>query len=483
MRGKNVILLLTAILMTSCASSRRISRVFEKETSEKSKTADRIPLLPLLYQSGEYTAILPPLFDKDKEGFAIRPLFNKEGDEYAFLFPFAAWNPVLEDGWFGPYVWNKDFNAIFPLFYKDDDKFISPLFFQNKDKWVFLNAYKMGDNAGLFPLFNKNSKEFWMWGLYGWEKGRQSNTHKVLFGLLGNLENKDNGDHTHYLFPYLSHKSNGSTTTGVLPLFFSKENDNGAYSSFLLPFYYYGKEANNDSSLFTLLGGYYKNANSTGLNVTPFWWSGSDKDSSYQLLFPLFYNNNSPKSSTTYLFPWLSNKDQYTSNKFLFPLFWSHSEFDKEGEVEDNFWTIFPLVFGENSKNKSSTKVLFGMLFNQENNKVKLESRSSLLGYLADWESNETNESSSFRFPAFFDWNGLVHKSKTKAKSEGDFLYLYSYEETPTSTKRDIFPGIGWDTGKDESGFSFLWRVFETHERKGKKGGHIFFIPWGDQSS
>ncbi len=60
------------------------------------------------------------------------------------------------------------------------------------------------------------------------------------------------------------------------------------------------------------------------------------------------------------------------------------------------------------------------------------------------------------------------------------FYYGYRSEKKGAHTSRDIFPFLTWDSGPDETRWSFLWR-FLRYERKGeRRGGHVLFIPWGD---
>ena len=60
------------------------------------------------------------------------------------------------------------------------------------------------------------------------------------------------------------------------------------------------------------------------------------------------------------------------------------------------------------------------------------------------------------------------------------FYYGYRSETKAGHTSRDIFPFITWDSGPEETRWSFLWRMLR-YERKGERlGGHVLFIPWGD---
>ena len=158
------------LLVTSCASSRRIKRVFHEDRTSEDRKADRVNAFPLFYVNGEESSLLWPLMDSDKHGFSIRPFFNKEGNEYAALFPLSAWNPVKGDGWIGPFYWDKDKSILFPLYYRDkqhlqvltyyqseDRSVLFPLFYKDKDTTQILTYFYGEDYKCLFPLFYKDN--------------------------------------------------------------------------------------------------------------------------------------------------------------------------------------------------------------------------------------------------------------------------------------------------------------------------------------
>ena len=213
--------------------------------------------------------------------------------------------------------------------------------------------------------------------------------------------------------------------------------------------------------------------------ITPLWWSGSSATGSYKTLLPVFHHNQNGQDETTYLFPWFSSKDANSEHKILLPFYQALKTTDKEGKVTKDGWQVpmfFPLAGKETNESGSRTSSLGGFLFDHE--VVGEMTKGDVLFCMADWQSDL--DSRRFRIPALFSLPGLVdisHKGETSKANY--FFFLYSYEKKPDSVKRDIFPGITWDSGENESGFSFLWRVFERHDRNGKKGGHVFFIPYG----
>ena len=461
---RHIFLLSLLVLICSCASSRRLARVFNEKTDNTSKEADRTNMFPLFYVSGTSTSFLWPLIDSDDRGLSIRPIYNQEDDEFAVLFPLSAWNPVDNEGWIGPYYWNKEHSALFPLYYRDEHH------------TQFLNYYSHPTGSMLFPLYlhfeDSNEKGFYtllggysqhgdrsnsMAGLLWWSGSAPGESYKTLFPIF--YHGVDEHDQTLYFFPWLSHKGKLEQSSMLFPLFYQDSNQQGDYS------------------FYTLLGGHSKRGDQSNTMVTPLWWSGSSPKKSYKTLLPIYHQSESDNVSSLYLFPWYHKTGKNTKNCFIFPLFRSSKRFSDDGELTRDQWNfpmILPLAEKENTATGTRTSALLGALFEHESKGDKSE--GDVLIFLADWENSPTTH--KFRFPALFNLRGLFEVSKDEEKSKVNFL-LYSHEKTEKSVRRDIFPFITWDSGENESGFSFLWRVFETHNRDGKKGGHIFFIPYG----
>jgi len=108
-------------------------------------------------------------------------------------------------------------------------------------------------------------------------------------------------------------------------------------------------------------------------------------------------------------------------------------------------------------------------------------------------DDGRTREESHYRLPLLHEyetdgdqteWDALlyaVHSVETPQHEQFSVLgYGYRSVRDGETTKRDIFPFITCDDGPEMRRFSFLWRVF-NYEREGdKRGGHVLFIPWGD---
>lgn len=58
---------------------------------------------------------------------------------------------------------------------------------------------------------------------------------------------------------------------------------------------------------------------------------------------------------------------------------------------------------------------------------------------------------------------------------------LYRYRKEGRRSETICFPFISSVKDGDDSRVSFLWRVFSLSKKNGKRGGHIFFIPFGSE--
>ena len=73
----------------------------------------------------------------------------------------------------------------------------------------------------------------------------------------------------------------------------------------------------------------------------------------------------------------------------------------------------------------------------------------------------------------------LIHSSTETDREHFDILWqLYSMDRDRDAVTRDIFPFIQTLSSKDKTSFAFMWRLFNYENKKGKRTGHFFFIPW-----
>ncbi len=125
-------------------------------------------------------------------------------------------------------------------------------------------------------------------------------------------------------------------------------------------------------------------------------------------------------------------------------------------------------------------------------------------GFLFDWflvdhrvvatPDGGRHDESHYRLPLLHEyersgddseWDLLcyaVHSKQTVDEGKFSVLgYGYRSERHGAETKRDIFPFITYDTAPDSTYFAFLWRLYHYERHGDRSGGHVLFIPWGDQ--
>lgn len=127
------------------------------------------------------------------------------------------------------------------------------------------------------------------------------------------------------------------------------------------------------------------------------------------------------------------------------------------------------------------TKEVFGKEF--DNSLEQLLERCTDIRYSEDFGSglffrkelaaNGDNRWHTFCYLASGEKNG-------KTESAQVLQFLYRYNREGEREEKLIFPFISIQKNKNFERVSFLWRLFETHRKDGKKGGYIFFIPYGD---
>ena len=166
----------SALLLTSCANSERLTRMSGgviteysapkqyRLRSEKFQAKSRalssdkkishgeisgldntlVNIWPFFFASNNYWCALWPMIDCDPYGFAVRPFFNKEGDDCSVLFPLSSWNSRSKSGWFANFVWEPNAFGFIPLTWQSkcdikSNYYYTPLFIleQNRRKLTY----------------------------------------------------------------------------------------------------------------------------------------------------------------------------------------------------------------------------------------------------------------------------------------------------------------------------------------------------------
>ncbi len=391
-----------AVILSSCVSSRRMMKISpfssaesrvqsakndEKVTSKKQEPfvlevdKERINGWPFLYLQPEFTSILWPFADFDKNGVAVRPFYVQDKNEYAIMFPLAAWNPVNGDGWVLTGYWNKYRNGIFPIYQLGRNfNYVLPVWWTKK-YWggpIWGIARNKGLNVagpfwynsengsfGFFPLmWHKNINKGAFFPLYYYRIKAHSKLILPLFGALGHYY-KSGGDSSLMVANYCHSSFSGGDTVNdmFLPLYIYRKVDGRTY--FLSPLFASRSESNNNSGWFDALGpifyrswdgsdrytsvmwpftGFKYADNNSIFYVFPFFCKDDNKKKSslwampyyseksksgkseIQAVLPFYHYSKSPNFKSLWVFPWYQSKDSGTNVSGVFPLAFYKSE-------------------------------------------------------------------------------------------------------------------------------------------------------------
>ena len=390
-----------ALLLTSCASSKRMMRLSpfsSKDSPKVNYDESHVNLWPLFYNKGDFYSVLWPVIDSDPKGFAVRPLYNQDGHEYSILFPLCAWNPQNGDGWVLNTYWKKKYTGSFPLFHlgaKDKFNYILPVWWDENWKRFgtfgilfsptmnFIGPFWLDKcdtmEGGIFPIFFQQSKQGYLFPLYNYENTKDKFYFNFLFGALGRFAYDNYGSHYRLL--------NG---------FYVKRNKN-RYQGFI-PLYYYELEAK-QKLLVTPLGGCGWNVE-TGENsliniLGPLYIRTQDKkwnEKFESFCWPLYINSRGPRGKnigSVPLFWYNRNCDigflnilgpvyhhSYQENEKFYSVLWPLSFYSKK--EEDTTLGSFPLFWYNEGKDKGLLNIL-GLIWDYRWDKRSWEAMSLLM--------------------------------------------------------------------------------------------------------
>jgi len=531
MNMRSTLLVCLLAILASCQSLQRLARVspLSGEVAE-----DRVNLWPLYYENHEEVAILWPIYDQDAEGFALRPILTRDGSDWEVFPPIAWWNtetgnwvvvpaysigdssglfPVVGFGDFnfvGPAWWTKDEEdgapsyGLFPLFTISPGLNWAALAWWDKDKDGEVESW------GVFPIASKSERfnqvgpvvwgydengdkdYFTVFPLYGYgtlDDGRRVNWAGPAWWLDGEDETESGWG----LFPLAM---NLGTFHQAGPVFWAETDDGDTDYLVAFPLYGYGRREDGGGVFVSLLG-------AKG-------WDAEGQTEFLNILWLLYHRSQSETSaSTNILLPFVNwAHDENESSWRLWPLF-GHSEGRTPGtapeadatadsqasaQAEDwsKDWALMGLYERKTSTNKTGS-VRLAPLFSYKAEGTGQQTLFDALSLVSFQRTAEDTSELHVGTPLVFNyyeeseghsWNALLGALDYETDGNGssfDLLYyLYRSHTTGTETRRDIFPFITWDSGREHAKFSFLHRLF-NYERDGERtGGHILFIPWGD---
>lgn len=276
---------LLALLLSSCASSERLTRmsggVLDEYSapkqyrlrSEKYQAQSRVfssdkkishgkaaglddtlvNIWPFFFASNNYWSALWPMIDSDPYGFAVRPFFNKEGNDCSVLFPLTSWNSESKSGWIANFAWKPGAFGFIPLTWqssgqKESFYYYTPLFVLKQNRFPLTYKNTRNSDYQYFCCLAYGEKEHFIkyadsphsWLFYEHDTGESfKNMWAYCYrngGAPGNIpaDKKELEKLKEHVFKQL--KTEESDAFGVFPLFHinNQTNGNRKYNSILL---------------------------------------------------------------------------------------------------------------------------------------------------------------------------------------------------------------------------------------------------------
>jgi len=397
-----------------------------------------------------YTNILGPLYhqsvnDKQRSRAVLWPLYNhSEGEDYStsWLLPFYLKNQH-----------NGKKSIYSPLFQKqwndhNDQGFFNsfPLYGQSKEEELTQNWLA----AGLWHNQNKHNKySCRLWPLASYSQHNQAPGFFYEFSLFKKIGNKNNS-HFHI----------------AGPLIYSSEKNHSKYhSSSKQRFLLFGKK-NEEHHINEIPTANNKNA------VT------DSNTFSISLLFDMFDLFRYKKIMSRQWKPVeLNDMEKNTLHS------WSTS-YNGEKNHDKKLWRDIPTIKtllkkqGISTESDNVKEIQQAVLnFSHDHTIIKESYKNVYVPLIHEYKKTESRLEWDYLFY-------LINYEKDREKDISNFSILWKLYESKRikdETTRNIFPFITYDNApqKKKTKFSFLWRLIEYHRKDNKKGGHLFFIPWG----
>lgn len=451
---RSLLVLLLLLPLVGCHSIIRLFR--NSPLTGVEADPQRVNLWPLFYASGGSLAVLWPVFDDDEDGFALRPLITRDGTNWELLPPLCWWNTATGNWVFLPaYSIDEQF-GLFPLFGSGSLNHVGPV-------WWGEDAAGKLDGGGLFPVVKLGDGLNYV-GPAWWQTtaGGSGEADQTSFGL----------------FPLFDF---GDGFRNIGPVVWGYRPDGDMQFMVAFPLFGVGTDEDGSGMILSALGGrgWDENGDTSFVNVLgPVFHYDRLKDGySLGVLWPLFFKSEAPHYAGWQLWPFVG------SGTYL----------DSAGAVRLIETTALAGLFRIGSTETSTHSVRLLPLFGYRS---KDGGSEDLLDYLSlyghkEYESGEVGI--HVGTPLLFNyrggkdgyrWNSLLGMIQYESAGEDSefrlLYYLYRQKTRGTETQRDFFPFISWDSGEKRSSFSFLWRLFHWERNGDEVGGHILFIPWGD---
>jgi hypothetical protein len=449
--------------------------------------------IPLLYldhtqlDTGERTRMWGPMLAFDGPGHQARALFplwaryRNAGEQGTYVFP-SFFRLRRNDGyrldtlfpllWFsqspsthttvvGPYFSHHSTESrsagLVPFYLWHESKTtsttVSPLF-------VSRTNHDTGTRrtfAWLYYEWNDRDEEFRTAFPLWWQWKTPDRHTAVGFPLFWHFSDRRENTSTTLAGPLYWSRAGSERTRGLLPFaWYSRDEQNGASSNALMPFFYQGR-TRTSSTFLTLLGGYRRTGDST-------WWYAlnffrrTSPESSFNTFVPLWFDHRNHLTDTrTLLVPPLlhySRKSPERSLSSWFLLFWHKSSITSSSTFG------IPLFYDFHTYHQSRFTMLLPLYFRYRNESA---GQSTVITPLYFRYSSPT-DSTTIAFPLY--WSFWSPERSTTV-----FFPVYYNVRRPTSDSTYIFPNVYYRKGlASEAGTSHLF-VFPFWESQIKRPG------------
>ncbi len=520
--------------LAACASGERMIRLSPFGDAEPDP--ERTNVWPLFYADGDRRALLWPLADWDNQGFAVRPLVARDQDDLDLLWPLA--HVELDDGSFwalsayydaptgsyglaplagwgqlrfvGPVWWTDDAAApshgLFPLYWRHpatDTTVVAPLYFDFQESFTLAPFWwhsRTSDSQVLFPLW---------WNFESEDGVRQSRTLLPLWQrtddgryhhwitLVGGRGWSDDGaeEFINVLGPlyHRSERGDAYTYTAVAWPLFASERDGERRSMRLSPLWAHASDPATQLDETELLLGLWRkrdDASGTSWRAVPLASYATDSSHTNLLdVLTLASHERSPEGTSTRVLGSLllslerSDPDEHGECRSWSTLIgWLlHLEHDSTPVVEKALESWRAEHATDSHFERETQGFLFDWFLWERTKLVGVDLTEQDIAHHRRvpllWESTRTREHAEWDTALWF-----LHSTETE--QEERFVAgwgLYRSVTRGEHTTRDIFPFMTWDKSRDETRFSFLGRVFDWRRKGRRSGGHVLFVPFGDE--
>lgn len=453
--------------------------------SKVNKTHNNKVLFPLVwkYHNNQYSSLsVLPLFSVGHSNDSLQSFkhlnilgvythLDKPNLKQNILFPviwnkttILANNDTAKSTTLFPIYWSSKNSlgskkVLFPLIWKYDTK--------NSKTFTFAPFFSYGilDSTGKNIYFN-------ILGLYT-HKQTGSKIQDILFPLL--WFKKENEIYTKTIFPlYFSSVGNDFSKRILFPILWSTNSPN--YRSFtFVPLFSYGynKDSLKQSSYVNVLGLYthLKGKNSTSNILFPIYFAHKDSYDNFKVLFPLiWYTNNSTNHRFTFL-PIISIGKKYDRKHLNILCLYSHVT-----KPSLNRHILFPIVWSKTkymSYDTTYRKIIFPIYWSY---KEKYQKYNVLFPLIWSYDNLAYK---SFTFLPFFSFGH--NKDTSNPAKHLNISGIWNHKTTPDSTKDVLFP-IYWSKtiyGKTDTSYSKkLFPIYWSYKDSSHNNKVLFPLIW-----